>query len=392
MQQIALVLVTISLLAWLYLLLFHGSFWRASERLDTQQPALAEWPEVVAVIPARDEAASIADALRSHAASTYHGDYHIVVVDDHSRDGTGEIASNVGKCSKRPVIVTCAPELEEGWTGKLWALQNGLDVAAKCAPNARYVLFTDADIVHAPDLLARLVAKAETEGLALISLMARLDSRGFWGNLLIPAFVFFFQKLYPFPLVNDPSSSMAAAAGGCILMRRHVLDQNDGLASISSELIDDCAIARSVKGLPPARKLWLGLSSDEAVSVRDNRPFRSVLTMVTRTAFTQLGYCPWRLVATVMAMAVLYLVGPLAIFVSPLHQSWWIAALGSASWFAMMIAYRPTLSLYGKPDLLAFTLPFSASAYVLMTVLSALHHLRGQGSSWKGRSYKLRKS
>jgi len=391
MEQAAIVLLIIALLSWLYLLLFHRSFWRASERLDTQRPSLAEWPEVVAVIPARDEAASIANALHSHAASTYHGDYRIVVVDDHSQDGTGEIASNVARCSKRPVVVTCPPELEEDWTGKLWALQHGLDIAANCAPNARYVMFTDADIVHAPDLLARLVAKAETEELALISLMARLDSRGFLGSLLIPAFVFFFQKLYPFPAVNDPSSPMAAAAGGCILMRKDVLDHNNGLASISSELIDDCAIARMVKGLPPTRKLWLGLSSDEVISVRDNRPFRSVLTMVTRTAFTQLDYSTWRLVATIMAMAVLYLIGPLAILLSPLHQSWWIAVTGSAIWFATIVAYRPTLSLYGKHALFAFTLPLSACAYTLMTVISAIQHFRGQGSAWKGRSYVVQK-
>ncbi len=386
MTQIALAFVTVSFLAWLYLLMFHGRFWRADQRLEEALQALEQWPALVAIIPARNEADTIGSVIASHLASTYGGDYSIVLVDDHSHDGTAHIAENLAQGSVRPITVTRAPDLETGWTGKLWALQHGLAVAARKAPAARFVLLTDADIVYTPDTLSRLVGKAEQDDLTAVSLMAKLDSRGLWGSLLIPAFVFFFQKLYPFPRVNQPDNPAAAAAGGCVLVRRSVLTELGGLEAIKGELIDDCALARLLKARPPVCKIWLGLSND-VTSLRDNRALASIWAMVTRTAYTQLNRSSALLLGTIFAMAVLYLAGPIAVFTLPLHASAAIAGLGAAAWVAMAVTYLPTLSFYGKPSLLALTLPLSAAVYVLMTLASALQHWRGRGGTWKGRSY-----
>ncbi|MCG8441646.1 MAG: glycosyltransferase [Caulobacterales bacterium] len=225
-------LVAASLAAWVYLIAFHGRFWRADQRLAPGAPTRAAWPDVVAVVPARDEADVIGETLAGHLATDYPGRFAVVLVDDHSGDGTGDIARDLAVGAKRELQVVTPPPLASGWTGKLWALAHGLGVARAVAPEAAYVLLTDADIVHAPGTLAKLVAKAEDEDRALVSLMARLDSRGLWGGLLIPAFIFFFQKLYPFPLANDPRARQAAAAGGCVLARRDALEAAGGLAPL----------------------------------------------------------------------------------------------------------------------------------------------------------------
>lgn len=390
MDQFILLGLTVSLIAWLYLLLFHWSFWRADQRLDADLPKPKTWPEVVAVVPARDEAETIAAVLSSHGSSVYEGKFSIVLVDDHSSDGTVRVATKVANNSPRSISVVNAPQLKPGWTGKLSALHDGLRVAEAQAPDALYVLFTDADIVHAPDTLACLVAKAECEQLALVSLMARLDSRGLWGTLLIPAFVFFFQKLYPFRAVNDRRSSIAAAAGGCMLVHKDRLAQANGLSAIRDRLIDDCALAYRIKTTTPSKSIWLGLSRGEVISLRDNRALTSIWSMVTRTAFTQLGYSWWRLSGTTAGMCLLYLAAPLAVITSPLHQDHPLAILGVVTWLAMSIAYWPTWSLYDKHALLVFALPVSAGLYTLMTLMSAFQHWRGHGSVWKGRSYDAR--
>jgi hopene-associated glycosyltransferase HpnB len=392
MEQIVVLIVAISLASWLYLISFRWSFWRADQRLNTDLPAPDKWPEVVAVIPARDEADSVAAVLSSHASSTYEGKYSIVLVDDHSSDGTSAIAETVADKSPRLIHIAHAPQLEPGWTGKLSALQHGLRIAEKQAPHVRYVLFTDADIVHAPDTLTRLVMKAEHDQIALVSLMARLDSRGLWGTLLIPAFVFFFQKLYPFRAVNDPGSSVAAAAGGCMLVRKDRLVQIGGLSPIRDRLIDDCALAYRIKTVTTSKDIWLGLSRGEVISLRDNRALASTWSMVTRTAFTQLGYSWWKLFGTVAGMCLLYLAAPLAVVTLPWHEDQAMAFLGMVTWLVMSIAYWPTLSLYDKHPLSVCALPVSAGFYALMTIMGALQHLRGQGNVWKGRSYLARTS
>ncbi len=390
MYQVILSILAASLIAWLYLLMFHWGFWRADQRLETDLPKPAVWPEVVAVIPARDEVETIADAISSHGSSGYPGKFSIVLVDDHSSDGTRQVATRVADGSPRSIYVVNAPDLEPGWTGKLSALHHGIRLAERQAPDARYVLFTDADIVHGPGTLARLVAKAESEQLALVSLMARLDCRGLWGTLLVPAFVFFFQKLYPFRAVNDRQSFIAAAAGGCMLVHKDRLAQTGGIRAIRDRLIDDCALAHRIKTVAPWRGIWLGLSCGEVISLRDNRDLTSIWHMVTRTAFTQLGYSWWRLLGTTAGMCLLYLVAPLTVITSPLHHDYPLTIVAAATWLTISIAYWPTWSLYNKHVLLVLALPMSAGLYTLMTLMSAFQHWRGHGSVWKGRSYSAR--
>lgn len=377
----------LSLLAWLYLLFFHGAFWRADQRLAPQAPSLERWPDVVIVIPARNEAETIAEVVRSHSATDYGGAVRLIVVDDSSDDGTGDIARKAADGGRVQTEIVAAPPLGPGWSGKLWALNAGLARAAEVMPEARYVLLTDADIVHAPSTLGRLVAKAETEGLALASLMARLDARGFWGALTIPAFIFFFQKLYPFPRVNDPTQKMAAAAGGCVLVRRDALDAIGGVAAIKGALIDDCSLAAEIKGDPPSRPIWLGLAEDAVVSRRDNRALGSVWSMVARTAFTQLRYSLWLLIGSTLGMALIYLAPPVAFFVGLAGGDDLAAAVGGAAWLLSAGAYAPTLQLYRLPMSAGLALPFTAALYMAMTISSAVRHWRGAGGRWKGRVY-----
>ncbi|MEQ8934763.1 MAG: glycosyltransferase, partial [Amphiplicatus sp.] len=235
----------LALASWIYLAFWRADFWRAEERL-VDPPEPAQWPDVAAVSPARDEAGSIGAVIAAHMVSDYPGAFSVIVVDDASADGTADLA-RAAATDARPLDVILAPPLEEGWTGKLAAQRAGVERAKTAAPEARYLLLCDADIAFAPSTLRRLVAKAEAEGLALVSLMARLDARGSWGRLLIPAFVYFFQKLYPFPLVNDPEKRTAAAAGGCMLVKRDALEASGGVEAIRTRLIDDCALAQRLK-------------------------------------------------------------------------------------------------------------------------------------------------
>ncbi|GAB4516657.1 MAG: hypothetical protein Kow00133_00580 [Amphiplicatus sp.] len=376
--------------AWLYLAFWHGDFWRAEARLDAAAGREPEtWPDVAAVIPARDEAAVIGRTLAAHQASDYPGRFRLVVVDDGSADGTGGLARAAAADGPRPVDVIEAPPLAPGWTGKLAALAAGVARAKELAPDARYILFADADIEYAPGTLRRLVAKAEAEDLALASLMARLDARGAWGALLIPAFVYFFQKLYPFARVNDPESPAAAAAGGCMLVRRDAYEAAGGVEAIRDRLIDDCALARRIKreGAGAPRRIWLSLAADEVVSLRDNRALSSVWRMVARTAFAQLDHSWLLLAGTLAGMTLLYLVPPLAALSALFAGATPAAGYGLAAWAVMAATYRPTATLYGLSPWRTLLLPLAAFFYVLMTISSAERHARGEGGSWKGRSY-----
>lgn len=376
----------VTLAAWGGLTLLRGGFWRASERLN-DAPEPAAWPEIAAVIPARDEAESIGDVIRAHMAADYPGVFSVILADDGSADATADIARAAAAGRPRTLEVVTVPLLPEGWTGKLWAVENGLKRAAEIAPAAKYVLLTDADIALARDTLSRLVAKAEAENLALASLMARLDSRGPWASFLIPAFIFFFQKLYPFPRANDPDDGLAAAAGGCMLARRDAIDAIGGMGAVKGALIDDCALAKAIKNLTPSTKIWLGLARDEAVSLRDNRELESIWNMVARTAYAQLGYSPLMLAGTVIGMALIYLAAPLIILTMFWH--WNFAALFYAAGAVALMAYTfwPTLRLYGRAPWEAALLPAAAALYTAMTVSSALRFWRGDGGRWKGRTY-----
>jgi len=381
------ILAALSAGAWVYLWLFRGDFWAADQLLpdDIAAPSLNEneWPGISIVIPARDEAEDIGNTIAALAAQKYRGDFHIFLVDDNSSDDTADIARAASEDPAALTIINGQP-LAEGWTGKLWAVNQGLEEAGRSRPDDRYVLLTDADIEHDPDSLTRLVIKAEADGLDMVSLMVQLRCESFWEHLLIPAFVFFFQKLYPFPQVNDPRHPMAAAAGGCMLVRREALQRAGGISQIRDKIIDDCALGALLKG---GGRIWLGLTS-KVHSRRRYDNLGEIWRMVTRTAFVQLNHSTVALVGTVLGLAIIYGAPPVAAIWG---TSGGAVMLGTGAWLAMAFAFLPTLRLYSLPPAttfaLAAALPLSALIYGLMTIDSARRHWQGQSGMWKGRDY-----
>ena len=379
------ILTGLSCVIWIYLLVFHHRFWLSNQVLDNADVLQeGEWPDVVVVIPARNEAETIEAVAKSHLANNYQGKLDLIVVDDQSSDGTGDLVRALGS---NHAHVIAGNDLPRGWSGKLWAVNNGLEAAKEIAPNAAYVLLTDADIEHAPGTLAKLVTKAMREKQAMVSIMATLDARGFWGSLLMPAFIFFFQKLYPFPAINNVASKIGGAAGGCMLIDRKALNEIGGVETIKGDLIDDCALGKALKDPKGVkRSIWLGFDNG-IVSLRDNRDLHTIWKMVARTAFTQLQFSSFLLVGSVIGMALTYLVAPIAFLTLPLHGSVLAATLGALAYLGMTLAYAPTLRRYNKTQLWALILPLSAIIYMMMTVSSALNHWRGHGGAWKGRTY-----
>jgi hopene-associated glycosyltransferase HpnB len=389
------VIAALSLLIWLYLAALRGGFWRADQRLPAEAAARDVWPEVVALVPARDEVEVIGRSLASVLAQDYPGSFSVLVIDDHSSDGTADAAMGAARKAGRAedLRVVTAGSLPPGWSGKLWALDQGLEHAAAEAPRADFVWLSDADIAHEPQNLRRLVAKALDEDLDLVSLMAALSCRGFWERFLIPPFIYFFQMLYPFPWVNDPRRRTAAAAGGCVLLRRRALDAAGGLEPIKRELIDDCALARRIKDLggtgggPGDRtgRIWLGLTA-AARSIRPYRGLGDIWRMVARSAYTQLGRTPLRLAGCLLGMALTFLAPPLIGLTADLHDSSAAAIIGFAAWSMMALSAVTTSRLYGQPIWLAAFLPLAAALYCAMTLDSAARHWRGRGGRWKGRT------
>ncbi len=372
-------LATASLAMWSWLLLCRGGFWKAGERLNREYGATGgPWPPVTAIVPARNEAEVIGSALRALAAQDYAGRLTIVVVDDGSTDATAATAMAALAGADAEIVTGTA--LPRGWTGKLWALEQGI---ARAAPETSYLWLSDADVVHSPETLRRLVGKAATDRLDLVSLMVRLRTETVWEKLLIPAFVFFFQKLYPFPRVNDDASRTAAAAGGCVLVRRAALVRIGGLAAIRNELIDDCALAREVKRVG---SIWLGLA-DGSRSIRPYHGLSDIWSMVARTAFHQLGYSAVMLAGTVVGMLALYATPPLTVVLWPLHGVDVALALGVLAWLAMARCYLPTSGLYGRAWWEAALLPLAAMFFAAMTVDSAWRHWLGRGGMWKARRF-----
>ncbi len=388
-SEIGLGLTLLSLGVWIGLVGFRGQFWRADQSLDGKVADVQEWPSVCAVVPARDEASLLPLTMRSLLVQDYPGPLRVILVDDQSTDGTANVARQVAETleqNARLKIQSTTP-LPPGWSGKLWAIEQGIEQAEARSSLPEYLLLTDADIEHDPANLRQLVAKAEREELDLVSLMVLLRCQSLWERLLIPAFVFFFQKLYPFRWVNAPQKATAAAAGGCILVRRTALSRVGGISAIRQALIDDCALAQVIKTGGKGR-IWLGLSS----TTRSLRPYATLGTiweMVARTAYTQLNYSPFLLLGTLLGMVLLYGVPPIAAVFGGLTGNWPIAIAGLMGWLLMAWAYLPTLRLYGRAPLLAFCLPAIALLYTVMTLDSALRHWRGQGGSWKGRVYSL---
>ena len=369
------VIAGVGLLIWLYLLLGRGMFWLARERDDRREPAEPKvWPSVVAVVPARDEADVIARSIGSLLAQDYPGPFRVVLVDDQSGDGTAAVARALPGAERLQVLSGSA--LPRGWVGKMWAVNQGVAHASASGPD--YLLLTDADIGHSPVNLRKLVARAEAGRLALVSLMVRLHCKTLAERLLIPAFVFFFDMLFPFGWVNDPRRKLAAGAGGCMLVRRDALEAAGGVGTIRDAIIDDCALAGRLKAQGP---VWLGLTL-RAESLRPYAGFGEVARMVSRSAYAQLGYSPWLLAGTVMGMALTYL-APAALALS-LHG--WAAAIGAATWLLMAVSFQPMLRLYRLSPLWGLALPLIGLLYTLFTLQSAVQVWRGKGGMWKGRA------
>jgi hopene-associated glycosyltransferase HpnB len=370
------VLAIAALVAWAVLLFGRGFFWLARDD-DRDAPALpepAEWPAVAVLVPARNEEATIGETVRSVLAQDYPGALRLVVVDDRSTDNTASTA-RAAAGDGRFALLAGKPR-PPGWTGKLWALHQGLG-AIEGDP-APLLLLTDADIRHAPDSLRSLVKRVADGRLALASLMVRLRCESPAERWLIPAFVFFFGMLYPFRWVGDPAARTAAAAGGCVLLRRAAFTAAGGFAAIRNAVIDDCALARLMKAR--GGPIWLGLT-DRAESLRPYPRLDDVRRMVARTAYAQLGYRPALLAGTVAALALVFLSPPLL----ALFAGSGAARIGGAlAWTAMALAYAPTLRRFGLSPLRGLALPAVAAAYALVTLDSALAERRGRGGMWKG--------
>jgi hopene-associated glycosyltransferase HpnB len=380
-----LITIALSLIIWLFLLVFWGRFWLADQRLE-EEIELTVYPRIKAIIPARNEAEVIGTSLQSLLGQDYLGDFSIVLVDDNSSDRTGEIAKETANKldkSDRLEIVSGQP-LASGWKGKLWAIKQGIDRTNLEVSKPDYFLLTDADIQHDRHNLSQLVAKAETDKLALVSLMALLRCKSFWEKLLIPAFVFFFQKLYPFSWVNNSHKAMAAAAGGCILIRREALENIGGIEAIKDALIDDCSLAKAIKS--NHNSIWLGLTQT-TFSLRAYDDLKTIWDTIARTAFTQLNYSPLLLIGTLIGMSLVYLTAPVIIIISILNVNLLLLSLGLSTWLLMSIAYYPTIKLYRLSLLWTLFLPVIALLYTMMTIDSAIKYWQGKSGSWKGRTY-----
>ena len=380
-MTIAAGLAALSFFIWLYMVWGRGFFWLARERDDRDEPAdPANWPSVCAVVPARDEADVIARSIGSLLAQDYPGDFHVVLVDDDSSDGTADAARDVAKAQGREDrlhVIGGAP-LPTGWTGKLWAVSQGVAYASAMDAPPEHLLLTDADIAHSPDNVRKLVARAEAGNLVLVSLMAKLHCETWAERILIPAFVFFFDMLYPFGQVNDPKSAMAAAAGGVMLIRRDALQAAGGIAAIRTAIIDDCAMGALLK---QRGSIWLGLT-ERATSLRPYVSFGEIARMVSRSAYAQLRYSPLLLAGTLLGMILVYLLPPLfAVF-----GQGTVRYAGLGAWVLMTLSFQPMLRFYNRSPLWGVALPAIGTLYAIFTVQSAVQVWRGKGGFWKGRA------
>lgn len=363
----------LTFLIWLYLAFCHGRFWDSAPELAPATPQ--DLPDVDIIIPARDEVETIGSVISSLVNQNYAGAFRVILVDDNSTDGTAAAAG----ASERLTIIT-GQEKPASWSGKLWALSQG--VAAGSAP---VILFADADITHEPAHLSTLVAKMQSDNLQMVSEMVRLNCTSLPEKFLIPAFIYFFQMLYPFARVNSSHARTAAAAGGTVLIKRKALEQIGGLGCIQSALIDDVSLAKEVKKTGP---IYLG-HSGLATSIRPYPRLKDIWDMIARTAYTQLHYSPFWLVGTTIGMALVWLVFVWATLFTGFS---WQAGLGVAIWAIAAITYFPTLDRYKVPRLFAATLPVIALFYMAATIGSAVNYYCGTGAKWKNRAYSGTKS
>jgi hopene-associated glycosyltransferase HpnB len=367
-----------TLAAWLWLLAGQGGFWRTDQRLP-DAPTPDSWPAVAVVVPARDESDVLPASLPGLLAQDYPGPARVILVDDGSADGTGELAEKLSDAGRLPLTVTTPGPPPAGWTGKLWAVAHGIAEAGE----VEYLLLTDADIAHDPDSLTALVTAASS-GRVLVSQMATLRAETRWERLIVPAFVYFFAMLFPFRRVNRPGSRTAAAAGGCMLVRRDALHEAGGIAAIRDAVIDDVALATLLKRA--GGRIWLGLA-DRVRSVRPYPKLGDLWQMVARSAYTQLRHSPLLLAGTVLGMALVFLAPPVTAVAGALTGDPVAAGLGAAAWLLMAATFVPMLRHYRQRPATAVLLPITGLLYTLMTVDSARRHWLGRGAAWKGRTY-----
>ncbi|MDR7303716.1 glycosyltransferase [Haloactinomyces albus] len=364
--------------AWLVLGLLRGRFWCTDQRLPPLA-AVQRWPSVAIVVPARNEAGVVTATLPTLLSQRYPGRVRVVLVDDNSTDGTAHVSRRIGGTS---LTVTTPATPPEGWSGKLWAVDHGIAEAGE----VDYILLTDADIAHGPDSLTALVQAAEG-GHDLVSQMAMLRTETLWERLVVPAFVYFFALLYPFRRVNRPTAATAAAAGGCMLVRREVLARAGGVAAIRGAVIDDVALARLVQSC--GGRLWLGLAGSVR-SLRACPRLADLWHMIARSAYPQLRYSPVLLAGTVLGLGVVFLAPPVTTVAGTLVGDLAVLVPGAVAWLVMAATFAPMLRYYGRPLPAALLLPATALLYMLMTLDSARRHWSGRGTVWKGRSYSIR--
>jgi len=365
----------LSLLIWIYLVFARGGFWRVGPMPPCNFRSVRR---VVAVVPARNEADVIAEALTSLFTQHFIAPLEVVLVDDGSSDATADVARAAARQMGREkdlTILSGAP-LPEGWTGKLWAVSQGAQEALQRQPD--YLLFSDADIHHDGRTVADLIAKSEAENLDLASFMVRLSTRNFAEKALIPAFVYFFLQLYPPAWTAAANKKTAGAAGGCILLRPAALARIGGHAAIRGQIIDDCALARAVKS--SGGKIWMGLTTTTH-SIRPYHGFAEIGRMISRSAFNQLQHSVWLLLGTLLGLALTYVVPVAALFSGRPAAEY----LGGAAWLLMSLSYARMIRFYRLPLVWAFALPPIAIFYAAATFHSAVQYWRGQGGVWKGR-------
>jgi hopene-associated glycosyltransferase HpnB len=392
LAQIATGIGLLSMAAWVYMAFYRGGFWKTDCRLPEHPRLQGRWPRVAVIVPARNEAAMLPQTLLSLLKQDYPGTFHVFVVDDNSDDSTAETADSIAEMEKLSdhLTVTRARPTSDGWSGELWALNEGLN--ATTGFRARYLLLTDADVLHPVDSMRKLVSHAVDGEFDTVSVISKMSVTTAWEKLLLPAFVYFFAMLFPFQWVNNPGNRKAAAAGGCLLVRRAALEEAGGFRAISHTLIYDCALARAIKS--PGGKTWIGFS-EEVESLRSYGSPGDIWNMVTRTAYEQLRYSPLILIGTVLALGLLF-GGPVfaAVAGAAIVGSQWppdvlpltATISGVVAWEIMSSTFAPVLELHGRGRERGLALPFIAALYVLMTLDAARRHHFGGGGSWKGRA------